>query len=249
MGRERVDAQLQIFFRFFLVARPARLVIHNFFFTWGETIHLVHPPGKDDVVLHRQLERLFLRDHIGRRGQRSGVERAQLREAVLLVFLFLILILEPGRGPLELEFFLDFFKRQRALLRQFPNKIFNRIVHYAAEADGGSGTASQPPRAGKKIFLRTRVERVDSRRTELQGLRDRRPIREGPLADLRTDSRVILRQIKKEGIFSRQSGSVGRSRRDLFDVAAFYMRIHQDVVQKWRGLRALVLDRTERQAV
>ena len=40
-----------------------------------------------------------------------------------------------------------------------------------------------------------------------------------------------------------------RSRRDLLDVAALDLRVHQNVVEKRRGLRALVHHRVERQPV
>src|SRR5579864_6969845 len=114
MSGQGVNAQLQIFFRLVLIPRPARFVIHDFFLARRQAVYLVHSPGQNDVVFHRQLERFFLRQHFRRRNERAAVEGPQLRQPIFPVFLFLIVIFEARGSPLQFKLLLDFIKGEGA---------------------------------------------------------------------------------------------------------------------------------------
>ncbi len=77
------------------------------------------------------------------------MERPQVGDAVFLVFLFLIIVFESGRGPLQFKFSFHFLEGQSVSLRQFADKIFDGVVNHAAKAHGRRRTAAKSPRAAE----------------------------------------------------------------------------------------------------
>ena len=125
------------------------------------------------------------------------MKRAQLLDAVFLVFRFLVFVFEAHRAPFQFEDPLHFLKRQLVALAQLAEEPLDRVVHDAAEAERRFRSFFQRPQISEQILLRAGPVSIHRRRAECQRLRRRRMKSLRPVGDPRENLRWPGRNCKE----------------------------------------------------
>ena len=169
-------------------------------------------------------------------AQEFRVEDAELLDAVLFVFGFLVFVFVARRGPLGFEHASDFVEGQLHALAELVDESADRGVHDGAEAERGGWAFLERPQTAEEEELRALAIGVDGGSAEFERLgRAADGSVSAQVADLRKDARAIgLRREESCGVLP---AVVDRRAcvahfyfwRNLKDVALADGRVHQDV--------------------